>query len=181
MSEQPPQNSEAHPLDNVPGCGVAAYGILLIVFFFVGVAGMALSSATLMQASSSTGPSRLLAGGNVSVWRLQPMRDAQVLALTEVPAVWHDESASGDGTDACAMTEDALVRVEAEQGYEVAYTDITRVDIIEEGEFVIVETVNREGSALRCFFRQDEGGEKMARMLRSEAGLVGRYRDDGDQ
>ena len=175
MSEQPPPDTEAHPLDNVPGCGVAAYGILLIIFFLVGVTGMVLSSAALMQSRGASGPSRLLAGGNVAVWRLQPMRDAQILDLTEVPAVWHDESASGDGTEACALTEDALVRVEDEQGFEVYYADIARVDLIEEGDFVIVETITKEQSALRCFFRKDESGDKMARMIRSEAGLVGRY------
>jgi len=175
MSDQHTANTEAHPLDGVPGCGVAAYGILLIIFFLVGVTGMVLSSAALMQAGSVQKPSRLLAGSNVAVWRLQPMRDAGVLALVEVPAVWHDESAAADGTEACAMTDDALVRVEGTLGYELAYENVERVESIQEGEITVVEAHHTDGSTLRCFFRKDEGGDKMARMVRSEAGLVGSY------
>ena len=175
MSETPPPELEPHPLDGVPGCGLASYGILLMMFFLVGITGMVLSSMTLLQASSGSRTSRLLAGENVAVWQLQPMRDAYVLKLTEVPAVWHDESAAGDGTEACAMTEDALVRVEDGQGFEVLYTEIARVEEIKEGEFVIIETYKSDDSAIICLFRLEEGGEKMARMIRSEAGLTGRY------
>lgn len=175
MSEIPPTELDAHPLDGVPGCGLASYGILLIMFFLVGLTGMLLSSVTLIQASSTTGPSRLLAGENVTVWRLQPMRDAYVLELTEVPVVWHDESSGGDGTEACAMTADALVRVDGGQGFELPYSEIARVKTVQEGDFVIIETYKSDDSAIVCLFRQEEGGEKMARMLRSEAGLTGRY------
>jgi hypothetical protein len=154
----------------VPGCGIAAYGILLILFFLVGVTGMVLSSAALMQAGNTVGPSRLLAGGNVAVWRLQPMRDAQVLALTEVPMVWHDESAARDGTVACALTERALVRVEDGQGFVVPYAIISEVRTLQEGDITILETYQSDGAALTCFFRKDEGGDRMGRMLRSEAG-----------
>jgi hypothetical protein len=183
MTDPSPPSSETqpHPLDGVPGCGVAAYALVLICFFLIGIGGMLLSSAALWQASSaSPGPSRLLAGENVKVWRLQPMRDAGLLTLTEMPLVWHDESATGDGVEACAMTDDAVIRVEGAAGFEVLYADVERVDVVEEGAFVIVETYNKSGDALRCFFHQDEGGEKMARMIRSESGLVGSYRRDND-
>ena len=168
MTQQPPQHDEPHPLDGVPGCGIAAYGLLLIFFFLLGVTGMVLSSAALMQAGGNVGPSRLLAGGNVSVWRLQPMRDAQVLTLTEVPVVWHDESAARDGTEACALTENALVRVEDRQGFVLPYVDIAEVRVLQEGDITVLETYQTDGSALVCFFRKDEGGDRMARMLRSE-------------
>ncbi|MEL6344881.1 MAG: hypothetical protein AAFV53_17320 [Myxococcota bacterium] len=174
MSDEPTIVHHSHPTDDVPGCGVAAYGMLLILFFLLGIGGMTLSSLALLQAGGSAGPTRLMSGREVSVWRLQPMRDAGLLELTEVPAAWHDETMSGNGTEACALTQDAVLRVESPQGWAIGYERITDVKLIDQERLITVEIYSNTGEILRCFFNPKEGGDRLARMIKSEAGLIER-------
>ncbi len=159
------------PSEGVPGCGFAAYGVILIGGFLLGAAGMVTSTLALLQASSSAGPSNLMPGNQVTVWRLQPMRDVGLLSVTDVPAAWHDETLSGTGTEACAMTETALLRVENGQGWSIPYDNLTSVTLTE-GEEWVVEVHSEQGETMRCFFGEGEGGDRMAQMLQSEIDLT---------
>ena len=164
-----------HPSEGVPGCGFALYSLLLLSGFLLGIAGMGLSSMALLQASEKSGPSMLVGGSQVAVWRLQPMRDAGLLELTEVPAAWHDETRTGSGQEACALVDDAVLRVQAPEGWQIPYASIADVTLLEQDSLITVEVHGSQGEVLRCFFRSGEGGDRFARMLRSEAGLPGLY------
>jgi hypothetical protein len=161
--------SEPHPSEGVPGCGFVAYSVLLLAFFALGLAGMISSSLTLIQANSGASPSPLLPGSQVAVWQLQPMRDVGLLQLTEVPGAWHDEA--GDGTTACAMTVDAVVRVADGQGQRMAYVDVGALAVHTAPLDIAVELTDRDGVSLTCHFRPEEGGDRFARMVAGEAGL----------
>ena len=163
--------SEKHPSEGVPGCGFIAYSILLIAFFALGVIGMVTSSMALFQAYSSVAPSPLLPGSQVAVWRLQPFRDVGLLDVTEVPGAWHDETLTGNGATACAMTETAVLRVEEGQGSQMAYTDIGSLAVHTSPRDIAVEITSRANVSLTCHFRPKEGGDRFGRMIAGEAGL----------
>jgi hypothetical protein len=163
MSEQ------KHPSEGVPGCGFAAYSLLLLGFFGLGLAGMVSSTLTLIQANSGTTANPLLPGSQVAVWQLQPFRDVGLLELTEAPGAWHDET--GDGTTACAMTNTAVIRVEDGQGQRMAYTDIGGLAVHTARFDIAVELTGRDDSSLTCHFNPKEGSDRFARMVAGEAGL----------
>ena len=170
MSEQTPP-TDPHPSDGVPGCGFLAYSFVLLLFFGLGIAGMATSSMALFQASTQTGPSPLLPGSQVAVYRLQPFRDVGLLAVTEVPGAFHDETMRGDGTTACAMTDTAVIRVEDGQGSKMLYTDIGALAVHTSPRDIAVELTSRSDVSLTCHFRPEEGSDRFARMVAGEAGL----------
>ena len=102
-------DEHAHPSENMPGFGLASYGCLLLFFFLLGIAGMVSSTSSMLQATYTRPPFSLSPGNQVEVWRTQPMRDANLLKLTEIPLWYHDEGRSG--TEACALSETALLRM----------------------------------------------------------------------
>jgi len=154
----------------VPGCGLAAYSMVLLSGFIVGFGGMIFSTLALMQAGDSdNGPSMLVPGTQVSVWRLQPMWDAKLLSVHEVPLAWHDESRTGRGDQACALTSSHVLRVDKGTGWAISYSEIQ--DLRLEGEGTSQETVEIEGAdgfVLPCHFRRGEGAGQLFRMIDSE-------------
>ena len=95
------------------------------------------------------------------------MRDAKLLALTEIPLFYHDESR--DGTKACALSKDALLRVDGENAWKIPYSDIQDVRIIYENGREVAVSKTKTGEDLPCFFAPSEGSEKfryeLARIL----------------
>jgi hypothetical protein len=110
----------------------------------------------------------LMPGHQVPVWKLQPMRDAGVLGLTDVPAAYHDESTQQDGSQACALMPDRVVRVADELGTSLALARIEEVRVTEQDEDILVETV-AGGTILPCRFGPGEGGDRFARQVQAEA------------
>ena len=169
-----PPEKEAPALRGLPGCGLATYGGLLIVFMVVSLIGSFVSLIAILFVPGATGPSPLLHGGQVSVWSLQPMRDAGLLQLTKAPLAWHDESPERDCTIACAFRTESLIRVDSGVGSELAFSEITRLEAVGaeyEGGLVITST-GGDGRAITCSFDEEEGGSRFLRQLEVETGLT---------
>ena len=79
-----PPEQENPALQGVPGCGLATYGGLLIVFMLVSLVGSFVSLIAILFVPGAQGPSPLKTGAEVHVWQLQPMRDAGLLELTDL-------------------------------------------------------------------------------------------------
>ncbi|MEC7984167.1 MAG: hypothetical protein VX278_03325 [Myxococcota bacterium] len=158
MSSDTTDNTDVHPVYDAPGCGVAGYSCLLLGFFLIGIIGIVSSSLSILQTSFETKPFATIPGNQVKVWRLQPMRDAKLLSLTEVPLHYHDESQ--DGTKACAMSEDALLRLDNGKGWRIPYTDIKEIRAVYESKRHVAVIETASGETLPCFFRPTEGMER---------------------
>lgn len=156
---------EKHPSQEMPGCGLASYGCLLFIFFMVGVLGLAVSSLSLMQASFEREPFSFSPGNQVKVWRLQPMRDAKLLELTEVPEWYHDESR--DGTTACALNKAALLRLDGDDAWTVPFTAIEKVKSQRDGSRMVAIVTTKDQENIFCFFEPGEGVERFTRVLES--------------
>lgn len=163
------------PVDpqTLPGCGFAAYAAILVVFGILGLVGMGSATLSMLQAADEVGPAKMIPGTQVAVWQMAPMRKAKVVEMTEVPLAWHDESTMRDGTTACALMDDRLVRVADGQGWTLAYAAIEEIEEQERergGHVVISRGLDPAGSPveLPCAFAFEEGGEKLGRQLRSE-------------
>ncbi len=157
-------------LRRLPGCGLAAYAILLVVLGFLGMAGMAGGFIGVLFQDDVKGPLPLQPGTQTAVWALAPMREAKILRVDEIPLAYHAEK--GDASIACAMMNDRLLRVEAEVGTTLPYADIATIDTT--GSEAVGMTVTATGSGasgsivVPCTFQANEGGEKFDRQLRSE-------------
>jgi hypothetical protein len=150
-----------------PGCGVGLYAGLLMFICLLGVAGLGVSTLGLLNATPDEARN-LVHGSEVSVWRLQPMRDAQLLRLTEVPAAWHDRSASYDGTDACGLGEQGVLQLREGVGTAIAFTTVSAVEMRAESDGSGVVSVTGNQGGIRCRFGPGEGGERFARQIEAE-------------
>ena len=172
------QGLEDHPVYGAPGLGLASYSCLLLIFFLIGVGGMLLSTASLFQASFQDEPFSLIPGNQVKAWRMQPMRDAQVLEYTEVPLFYHDES--NDGTSACALSKTHVLRVDDDQGWKVPIQVVQDIEIIREGEDIVTylklqnmdqspateKQAKQQAEILPCYFKPGEGAERFKMYIR---------------
>ncbi len=154
--------------DTLPGCGLAAYTVLLGVVGVVGLVGMLASMYAMAVSNAPKAPAPLVGGHETPVWALAPMRKAGLVAFDEVPLAFHDESDWGDASVACALMEDRLVRIEDEQGVTLAYGDIQAVEA--EGDEATGVKVHARAAdqTVTCSFRPNEGGENMTRQLTAE-------------
>ena len=161
MSTDENENIEA------AGCGMGLYAILLLIIFLVGVAGMVGGTLGLLN-SEPEEARNLVHGSEVQVWRLQPMRDAGLLELTEVPAAWHDESPRFDGTTSCVLTLKGVGRVDNDQHWFAAWSEVIDVKPQptenERVEIVVQTKTDRFG----CFFGQGEGADRFLRQISAE-------------
>ena len=163
------ENPDAHPSEDMPGFGLAAYGCLLLAFFVVGILGMISSTASMMQATYTRPPFSLSPGNQVEVWRLQPMRDAKLLKLTEVPLWYHDEGSSG--TEACALNETSLLRVEGSEGWSIPYTAMESVRNFRQSETMVAVITTSDGEQLHCLFLPGEGVERFSKILKTKIAM----------
>jgi hypothetical protein len=153
----------------MPGCGLGAYAILLGFVGLLGVGGLVVSSYSLVVMTGEP-IAPLVPGTQVPVWRLQPLRDAGVLQLTETPAAFHDESL--DGTVVCVLMNEELVRLERGTVTRLVYEDIETVEMEgSEKDGGAVTSKTADGREVGCRFRGDEGMSRFARQLKTEAGI----------
>lgn len=164
MSETPEQVQ-------APGCGLAVYTLLLAALGLAGVAGVLFSSLALLQGDGSN-PGELTSGTNVEAFRLAPLVKAGVLPPGEVPAAWHDESALGDGGRACALTREAVIRVEDGQGSRVPFAEVQDVAIEDLPDKTQVVTVTGANGKLSCLFGQGEGALRLVRQIQTEVARI---------
>ena len=157
---------EPHPVYDAPGCGFIGYSCLLLGIFMMGVIGLVVSSISLLSEQYRKAPYYLTPGIKVEVWRLQPMRDVNVLDLTEIPHYYHDEV--GNGETACALTQDFLLRVEdGSEGWKVPFEDIEKVEFRkEDGREVVVSYLS--GGVIPCFFEIAEGAQVFLSFVRDK-------------
>jgi hypothetical protein len=154
----------------LPGCGLAAYTLLLACLCVLGMAGMAGGFLGVLFQDNPKGPLPLQPGTQTAVWALAPMRAVKVLEVDDIPLAYHAEES--DASIACALLDDRLVRVEEEKGLQLLYAaieDITTTGT--EATTVVVTstgTVDGQAQEIVCTFQGYEGGEKFDRQLRSE-------------
>lgn len=157
-------------LRGLPGCGLAAYAVLLVLLCFVGMAGMAGGFIGVIFQEDVKGPLPLQPGTQTAVWALAPMREARLIRVDEIPLAFHAERS--DASIACAMLDDRLIRVEDEVGSTLLYAGIDTIETT--GTEAVGVTVTATGShdgapvQIPCVFQASEGGEKFDRQLRSE-------------
>jgi len=163
MTDTTDSQNEPHPVYDAPGCGLASYSCLLFFFFLVGLVGIIGSLVSIIFEELQEKPFFLVKGNQVQVWRLQPMRDAKLLALTEVPLYFHDESPNG--TEACALSKTGLLRIDGSKSWNIPYSDIESTKIIYESTRQVTVTKTLSGEMLPCFFGPTEGSERFRRFL----------------
>ena len=137
----------------LPGCGVALYSGLLLVFFLLGVAGIVLASMTVFSAGSGASPYVLTYGGNVEPALLEPMRSAGLLGADEVPDAFHAEDLFG--TTACALLGDRFLRVGPDGAFTLPLAALTASEV-EDGV-----QVTGDGRAVLCQFHPEEGADRL--------------------
>ena len=174
-STPPPLVSDEN-VSGLPGCGLAAYAVLLLTISTVGLTALSVATYSLTQgmlADVARGPSPLVPGVQTPVRLLSPMRKARGVSVDEVPVAFHDESEDIDGTVACAMMKDRLVKVTGETAVTLAYRDIVAVELVgNDAEGGEVRARTSTGLATACVFRRGEGVERMERQLRAEAEMA---------
>jgi len=110
----------------------------------------------------------LVHGSEVQVWRLQPMREAGLLELTEVPAAWHDESPGYDGTTACVIRDHSVGRIEGGQASEITWAKVTSTNVERTSEDTMSITVSGKDNIFTCHFGPNEGAERFLRQVETE-------------
>jgi hypothetical protein len=173
--DAPPAIADAE-LREQPGCGIAAYGLLLLGICLVGMTVGGLGTIGFifgLVEGGARGPSELKAGVETPVYQLKPLRGTRLVGLTEVPAGFHDESEDLDGSTGCAMMADRLIRVEAGAGLVLPYAQIDALDVVgDERSGMQIKASGRgpdqAAVAFTCHFRAGEGGSRMAAQLEAE-------------
>ena len=93
------------------------------------------------------------------------MRDANLLELTEVPDMYHDESRNG--ITACALNSVAVLRVDKGQGWKIPYTDITEVTAHRDDDIEVAVLHLQNDETLSCLFAPGEGVGRFVRAIRA--------------
>ncbi len=160
---------DAHPSEKMPGFGLASYGCLLFMFFLIGIVGMISTTASMLQATYTRTPFSLSPGNQVEVWRLQPMRDAGLLKLLEIPEWYHDEGSSG--TEACALNNSALLRIDGDDAWQIPYTAIESVESFRSKKVMVSLITTVEGEQMHCLFLPGEGVENSGRIVKGKSNI----------
>ncbi|MDP2311772.1 MAG: hypothetical protein Q8P41_02630 [Pseudomonadota bacterium] len=141
----------------LPGCGLAAFAMLLVALFTLGFSGVLFSTYSILQSGNELTPRRLSYGGVVDPSMLRPLQDAGLIGPDEVPDAYHAENI--DGTAACAISGGEVVRLSPEGAQSMPVASITAVTGSD------TEVVIQGDTSIVCPFGADEGGERFRRML----------------
>ena len=153
--------------ENLPGCGLGMYALLLIFIGSLGIVGMIGGTIGLLN-SEPEEARNLVHGSEVQVWRLQPMRNAGLLELTEVPAAWHDESPGFDGTTACVVRYESVGRLADDVATQLKWDAIVRTSVERSANDRMSITIHGESDSFTCHFGPDEGAERFLRQVEAE-------------
>ena len=163
MNTDDPNNQS----ENLPGCGLGIYALLLIFIGSLGIVGMIGGTIGLLL-SEPEEARNLVHGSEVQVWRLQPMRNAGLLELTEVPAAWHDESPRFDGTTACVVRNDGVGRLADDVAIQFKWDEIAGTGVERSANDRMSITIQGESDSFTCHFGPDEGAERFLRQVEAE-------------
>lgn len=141
----------------LPGCGLAAFAMLLLTIFLTGITGISISMYSMLTAGAQLTPEKLAYGGVVDSRMLEPLRDAGILGEDEIPDAYHSENTSG--SEACAISGDRVLRIGAAGAKSMKLTDITTLGGDDE-----VVTIDGP-TPFSCQFAPNEGGDRFRRML----------------
>lgn len=153
-----PEIEERRVPPKVPGCGLAAFSMLLLVMFLIGLTGVSIAYYSLFTSGRQLSPTKLSYGGVVDTTMLAPMRAAGLIGPEELPDAFHAEFI--DGSRACAISSGKVLRLDGGVGQTLALADVREV----KGDAYAVEAVGPTGS-LTCYFGEGEGGDRFKRML----------------
>ena len=151
----------------LPGCGLGLYAMLLMFICLLGLIGMIGGTIGLLN-SEPQGARSLVHGSEVPTWRLQPMRDAGLLELTEVPGAWHDESPMYDGTTSCVVRTGSVGRLADGIATEISWSAITETEVKRTEQERMSITIHGRDTALTCHFGPEEGADRFLRQVESE-------------
>jgi hypothetical protein len=146
--------------------GLAAYMVLLLT-----VAGSAILCTGLAGYGvyvSTTFGSPLTGGSKLEAWRLNELRRWGVLGEEELPALYHDDSPTSDGTAGCLVLGEKLLRWDAAKT--TAEAVIAGGSVSSFGDPAAPTVVLRQGvTEIQCPFREDEGGDRFLVQLTASA------------
>ena len=154
--------------EDAPGCGMGLYALLLLFICTLGIIGMIGGTIGLLNSEPEEART-LVHGSEVQVWRLQPMRNAGLLELTEVPAAWHDESPRFDGTTACVIRPGSVGRLDSDVATELQWSEVRKTTIERTEQERMSITVHGDSTAFTCHFGPNEGAERFLRQVEAEA------------
>ena len=143
------------------------YAMLLMFICGLGIVGMVGGTIGLLNSEPEEARS-LVHGSEVQTWRLQPMRNAGLLELTEVPAAWHDESPRFDGTTACVIRTRGVGRLEGGVATEFRWAAISKTSVERTADDRMSITVHSKEAAFTCHFGPNEGADRFLRQVESE-------------
>jgi len=147
--------------EQMPGCGLGIYVLVLFGMFVLGATGVIIASANMFYTNNALSPSNLSYGGEVSPEMLGPMRSMKLLGADEIPGMFHAENFLG--TEACALTTESLLRLGPEGARKVAMADVGAVTL----EGTDVHIAVHGADPVVCHFGEGEGGDKFARVLQA--------------
>ena len=140
---------------NIPGCGLAAFALLLLCIMAIGLTGVGVLTYSVFTGGEALSPTKFSYGGLVDPSILRPMRDAGLIGPTELPDAFHSENS--DGTSACAISSGRLVRVGPD-----AQMPLSSIRAIEGTDNEVIAVGD---TRITCWFGDDEGGDRFRRML----------------
>lgn len=158
----PPDKAAGSEPRQLPGCGLAAFAMLLICIFTVGISGVLFSTYSILQSGNELTPRNLSYGGVVDPVMLVPLRDAGLIGPDEIPDAFHAENVPG--TEACAISDGKVMRIGAAGAQSMPIASISSVTG-SDTEVVIHGDASSGGPSLVCHFGPDEGGDRFRRML----------------
>lgn len=158
MAEE--SRSDERPHTRMPGCGLAAFAMLLLSILGVGLCGVSVSTYSVFASYDQLRPTRLSYGGVVDPATLAPMREAGLLGAEEIPDAFHAESS--DGYEACAISGGRVLQITRVGKAQMPFTAIESVEADESGV-----TIVGTKKTIRCPFGAEEGADRFARMLQA--------------
>jgi len=166
------KDADTQNSNEMAGCGMGLYAMILMFICGLGLIGMCSATVALMN-SEPNEARNLVHGSEVQVWRLQPMRDAGLLQLTEVPEAWHDESPRFDGTTSCLITASMVARLENSEPQKLLWSEIIETKVTRTEASVMTVTIRGEATSFDCHFGPNEGADRFLRMVETERQRTG--------
>lgn len=145
------------PYDTLPGCGLAAYVLILLCGLAVGLTGLTLWTLSVLSASQQTGFSQLTYGGSASPELLIALTQSGLLLPNEIPDVFHAETP--DGSTVCAIASGEIIRLSPTEHIRFPLKAIQKV----EGDELNVVIVGPQ--TFTCAFYPGTGEDRFRRML----------------
>jgi hypothetical protein len=157
------QDPASRPYFILPGCGLAAYVVVLFSFFVIGMTGLALWTLTIFSAEDGARIDNLTYGGHVPAAAVIPMFSAGLLKPGEIPDLFHVEAANG--SIACAVVSGDIVRISATEKIRFPLKEIREIQGDEE-HIVVVGP-----QTFACEFALGTGGDRFRRILVGESSV----------